>query len=39
MIVKIAYSRMGNWEYRLKNFEWFIIYPQQPYLQLTLLEH
>ena len=21
MIVKIAYSRMGNWEYRLKNFE------------------
>jgi hypothetical protein len=21
MIIKVAYSRMGNWEYRLKNFE------------------
>ena len=21
MIVKVVYSRMGNWEYRLKNFE------------------
>ena len=21
MIIKISYSRMGNWEYRLKNFE------------------
>ena len=21
MIVKVTYSRMGNWEYRLKNFE------------------
>ena len=20
-IVKVSYSRMGNWEYRLKNFE------------------
>ena len=21
MIIKVSYSRMGNWEYRLKNFE------------------
>ena len=21
MILKVSYSRMGNWEYRLKNFE------------------
>ena len=21
MIVKVSYSRMGNWEYRLKNFD------------------
>ena len=21
MIVRVSYSRMGNWEYRLKNFE------------------
>ena len=21
IIVKVSYSRMGNWEYRLKNFE------------------
>ena len=21
MIIKVAYSRMGDWEYRLKNFE------------------
>ena len=21
MIVKVSYSKMGNWEYRLKNFE------------------
>ena len=22
LIVKVKYSRMGNWEYRLKNYEW-----------------
>ena len=21
MIIRVSYSRMGNWEYRLKNFE------------------
>ena len=21
MILRVSYSRMGNWEYRLKNFE------------------
>ena len=21
LILKVAYSRMGNWEYRVKNFE------------------
>ena len=21
MILKVSYSRMGNWEYRLKNFD------------------